>query len=584
MKQVVLIVVFFSLIAIVQAQTLPTPEDIFAEGVQWSYIEYEPEPISDSVDLDNDKKIIQFYDSSEDSLHDFPYPDEVDYLQHARILDDGFIELSRNYESLDYDPDRYIRAGYMFLLDPETGKYQELPLVCQDRIIQSENDAGRWTVVHDLEDYQKAFLCHSGTGQELQILPDGYFDWDVSLSPDGDWLIISGYSSATGIEVYSYNLPNNEMIQLGVMSGSSDMGASICGWVTDIKGILCNSLGVLPYTGFYYTFDLTQTNSVKYVFSGWWRENIIEIEEPTRFTVMLSEQYISSNTGSVSRDHQPCRIITYDAEGLETLDLGYECRPLWIDDYTIAPYIRNEDTIYFLTVDHPEATIAELHAYDARAKSDPNLPIFSGEIESILSVSPDGQYAVLLMDDNGKLDFSPMTGYCCLNDKGFRVVIIRIDDIGNIYAFDIVYRSDAIGVYIPPQVAWLDSNTVVIATRETGEMLRMTEDGNIIPYFTPSSLHRITIGSAVDIAITTRFGFQRQQTMELNISPNNRYVELPDGKIIDLMTFNEITIFRDNLPDEFYYSTSWLDDNDLRVNIQLKSDYKISAEYHVDLP
>jgi hypothetical protein len=546
----------------VQPQTatpLPEPEAIFAEGVKWSPIE--PEIMSTARE-NFEKPVIEVFDG--EVWQEFPYPPGVDEVYGVSQRADGIV-VALNSREIPAPKD-------VWLLDPETGEYERPPGVCEERIIQAPTEKeGEWVVIrrNDVE----RLLCHSWTGEMRDVLPDKLESWSVFPSPDNDYLVLSAFDFRVSgdFQVFAYNLIDDEMLELGEAERGIDNTVEMCGWVSDTKGILCVQ-SIHAWSGTpYYTFNVTQPDSLINSFGGW-DENIFRNENPPRYLSLDSQDYGASITGGRGAEHIPCSLTVYDAEQLFELEVGYECIPTLLDTFSHAPYVRQGNAIYYLTTASEDATVSTLYRYDAEALVATEL--FTGEIESVLSASPDGRFVVLLMDDNGLLDFpwEALAPMCCPEGTGHTLVIID-NQIRKL-----VYRSEPIGVYTAAEVVWLDNQTVVISSGHVLNTVRVDEEGGIIQFRLPASLRRITFNA--DASVNTVIDTSAYAP-EFNTSPDNGYSIRTDNTVLDLTNFHPVPVLREGINDEFDVHMRWLEDGDLQVYI---SNSDNSARYRVELP
>ncbi len=411
---------------IAQAQTdesMIDPNNIFVEGVIWTRIETDTSPQA-RVDFQN--RVIAVFDG--DEWHSFPYPPNVDSVGDATLRPDGMVVvmLSRLGDNM--------RPENVWLLDPQTSTYVHPPMVCEGNVIKAmPGETGEWVIGHNSED---TFLCHSGTGQIRDVLPNGLDAWRLFPSPNGHYFVLTAmdWNSDGDFLVFAYRLDADELSLLGKASRDLDRTVHMCGWVSNTQGALCAPDTYRSWPGTtYYAFDVTQADSLVLAFNGW-RANTFQIDNPSRYVSLFSQNYAASIMGGSGPDHIPCTLTVYDAEQLLDLEFGYECLILSSGPFEMetAPYYRHGDTIYYVTVQSETATVATLYSYDARTLTQHQ--IFTGDIQNILSVSPDGRYIVLLM---GKYGGTP---------GNFSVAIMHVED-GMFHRF--VYP-----VYSTDQIVW----------------------------------------------------------------------------------------------------------------------------------
>lgn len=459
-------------------------------------------------------------------------------------------------------------------LNAFSGAYTYALKVCEDHIFKALSGAGRWVVVA-LEAWQwgqgnsedmseHAFICHLETGEMRDIVPPGYDFWASSCSPDNEWLVLAGdRSGERKYDIFAYHPPDDRWVSLGSLD---DESLGFGEWVSAHQGILAaGSLYAHDWeASHYYAFDVTQPNSLTPAFYAW-RDDHYFGETPARYVSIMSEKYSTSMAGGSGPDHSPCQLVVYDAEGIRRHDLAYECLPMAIDESRYSPFFRHGNTLYYLATASKDATVSELRVFDLDHETG-SVQLFTGEIESILSVSPDQRYIVLLMDDNGMLDTPFET--CCKERGGWQTAI-----------FDqkwgaVVYRSEPIGVYLPGQVAWMDAHTVLIGAVQELAATRVSEENDYIYEVIPPSIRRITFDETygTDITITTHFGLLTRfpAIFPLQMSPD-RHAVIVETAVIDPLTFEKLPILRDDIPESYRVSLRWAEDGALVTRIDSES-------------
>jgi hypothetical protein len=485
------------------------------------------------------------------------------------------------------DPQNIFVEGVEWLLIqpeilPTVQPTHVLQTVCEGTVVQAEADEdGEWIVAYHDGDPDAPYLCHSKTGETRDTLPEGLDEWRVFPSPNHDYLVMAARDWALygDFSVFAYHLETNEIIHLGDLGlGANDL-ISLCSWVNETGGVLCSGISSFSHIGeSYFAFDVTVADSLVYAFTGW-RETILRLENPPRYVSLIGENYASSRGTGRGLNHTPCTLTVLDGEQHFDLEVGYDCIPIILNDSDYAPYYQQGNLIYFLTTESAESTISTLQSYDIQNLNQ-NQQLFVGEIETIVSVSPDGRYVVLLLDDNGSLDF-PWRGLiqpCCREVRGYQVVILDNE------SGELVYRSEPIGVIMADQVVWINERSVVIGARHESDTVRVTEDGFTIGSFIPPSLRRITFNDdmSVNIAIDTGYnGYLPDDLLGVNTSPNNRYWLRGDQTVLDLTNFQPVPILREGVTDNYAVRTTWLENGDLEVWVTTESQ---SAWYHVTLP
>jgi hypothetical protein len=567
-----LLLVFFTIGRQVSAQTPtsipaprpPDPQDIFAEGIEWTLIEEEtlaPDPI----EQDYARQVIRVFDDKIGEWGEYPFPSAVPGLQfNTDMLDNGLVRVWIHKER-----NEDLWPGQVFLLDPETGVYTEPPTICEGKVIRAEAGQGKWTVVYHDEEKSEAFLCQSETGEIRDVtfvsLPERAVDeWQVYPSPDQNHLVLVARQG--DFYLFAYDLITEDLINLGTIRGDSD-------FVFSLGFVVSASRGLASVSHYYsswpatttYAFDINTPNSIEFAFWSWW-DSIYAIQSPKRIVSVFSEDYAASNTGSYSREHKPCTLTVYDASGLHTQELGYECIPHFVRDFTASPAYQQGNFLYFLVKYSEEAVDSYLYRYDIAHDTMTELA-GAVEIESILSVSPGNDYIAVLMDDNGLLDFPWNDDYCCDYTHGRQLVIISTV-IGTP-----IYRSEPLAVYSPSQLIWTDESTVVVTSYNS-------EFGDQISDWLWGSMRRIRIEDEGRTIVTT--STTKYDAVSLEPSPDHQYGLDRENTLIDLRSFETITILQVGVLETYRVRMRWdQETGDLVVYVSLDSS---STKYRVALP
>lgn len=545
------------------------PQDIFAEGIIWTPAEADVSPPTAKVNFE--KKMIEVFDGN--TWRSYPYPPDADSVSDAALRPDGIVEIVLEFMEMKLDP----LPEDVWLLDPQTGDYSRPPTVCEARVLTAS--PGEWVTVY--VDEERTFLCHSGTGEMREIPLKEFDNWEVFSSPDGAYLVLIGRdwnSNGGDFVTFAYKVDTEEATPLGYISRNLDNRVKLCNWVSDTQGVLCSADFYRSWPGSsYYVFDVTQSDSLIHAFGGW-EEDIMWIDDPPRYVSLFSQNRSSSITGSSGPDHISCTLSIYDAKQLINREVGYECLPIPLDYESAAPYYRHGDVIYYLTIEGPDATVSTLHFGDV--KMNMFFSIFTAEIETILSVSPDGRYVVLLLDDDRVFDFiwnSPANNNCCPEDEAYEVAIL--DTQSN----EFVYRSEPIGVYLTKQVAWLNEQSVVIAATRVFHSIRVSESDDTFDVMIPPSLRRVTVNddSIVDVVIETSLSFDHYDFFSLNTSPDHRYSLRSDHTVIDLYNFEVIPLLCEGCEETFQGFTRWTPEGTIEASIY--GDYPYQY-YYLTLP
>jgi hypothetical protein len=315
----------------------------------------------------------------------------------------------------------------------------------------------------------------------------------------------------------------------------------------------------------YYSFELDVANSLEFAFLGW-RDSVYSLRSPKHILSVFSEDYTASIAGSRSREHIPCTLTVYNAGGLRTHELGYECIPSIVDQYRASPAYQKGNFLYYLIKYREDGNQSDIFRYDIAQDTITQIN-GADEFEAILSVSRNNKYLVVLMDDNDLIDFpwqDPQ--FCCEGDTHGRHLAILDIESGQI-----LYRSEPVGVYKASDVIWTDDENVVISASlvygddysdwSGGYLLRISFEEN---YYTAY--------------ITNQYG-----GIALEPSPDQQYGLSETHVLIDLQTLETIPFLSPSLPEDYAVLTRWQEDGRLRVLVRVKDDYSQQVTYMVTL-
>ena len=242
MKRLTILFLFiFTSIAQAQEETAPWPPDpseIFAQGVEVVSVESTTEEELNPWEIDNEERVLRYYDSRTDEIHEYRFPAEVESVfRVVPYLDDTvFINLDEHV----YAP----TVDYSLMLDLNTGNFLPPPTLCDEQI-PALPFTDKWRYVENV-DNESDFICSMETGELISQLPEGY-NWHNEFnnaphpSPDERWLFLLGWSDdvARRVVFYSYNIANGHLNYLGELpDGSGTDFPHIQTWVSNREGVL----------------------------------------------------------------------------------------------------------------------------------------------------------------------------------------------------------------------------------------------------------------------------------------------------------------------------------------------------------
>lgn len=332
--------------------------------------------------LDDEQRLIVAVIDGE--TRHIPYPDEIVETRRRQYGQSGLFVFTATVS----DPDVYYPTWATYALDMTSGELA-LHAPCTGTILQGQ-DSGccggssfsadqRLLYVTDPQ-ADTTHLCDSATDTVSVPLPvseiGGPFGWSsIIQAPQADWLLLIAGSNPGGFYAfYSYQPSTGEIISLGNIGGQSFLGG-FAGWLNDTE-FLFQITGSIDGRSGVYRGDITQLDSFGMIVPG-------EVE------------LLDGGLTEMLRNDVACRINRFDfaLNERQSFLLGDACAGVFrlTDDAYLAAVSAAEDTRQLMVLDAASSTIT---------------PLYDAEIELLYGVSPNGRYAVLLTDDNGRIDYS----------------------------------------------------------------------------------------------------------------------------------------------------------------------------------
>lgn len=344
------------------------------------------------------------------------------------------------------DPDTLFAPGVEILSVEETESTTET-INCG---LSSHSNSG-WVYYVDDDQVQ---LCNIDTGETRNLSPltseeVGYLPNDFNrafLSPDKTWLVYARDVAIPGTNgqrvVSSYRLADGHINLLGTIDLLVGLNhpnmRGFRGWLSETRGTLVIDIFGDSVADDYFTYDVTQPDSLKPVGSGFY----YYYSAPPRYEVMMTSASLAFAT---SLDYRvDCTMSLLDADGEYHINLGYDCIGAWA--------LRGGGQYFTLQVEAEDSTTSNLLRFDPYTGE--KSVLMTDEIEWLVGVSPDGRYALLLMDDNGQLDLAH-------------------EDFMSLYSFNLHYY---LSLNAPSRIVVWDNNTRTI-------LHEMTEPDGILPQF-----------------------------------------------------------------------------------------------------
>jgi len=542
----------------------PDPNTIFAEGVQWSIFDEDQDK---SLIIEHEQGVIRVKDAATKMWRDYAFPEGKE-IHKATMQPDGRIRVSWSYEDTD-SPDS------TRLLNPGTGLYERPDTLCEGKVLQVPDDQGQWVVLYHEGNYGDHFLCHSSTGEQREDLPTGFMNWYVLETRDDNRLIMAMGGTST-YQVFVYHLSDSSLLLLGTVDNAYESDLSVCDWLTDTRGLLCSKDRQHDYLPTdYYEFDITQPDSLKEVFYAW-QDNLFTLKNPKRYFVIEDQMFNGLKVGGLSGNEpfQPCKLLIYDATGLREHVLGNRCIPEidYVTDQTPSYSFFGGLHFYYLIKETDWATSATLYQYDIQQDM-ASEPLFTEDIDRILASSPDDRYIVLILNGDG------MFG-CCIAPQQVGILDTQ--------TWDIVYRSEPMGIYAADQIIWLDDQTlVIVASAAIENMGASSEDGKWVTRVVPATLRRIHLQDekAVPVEITTDYTFSVSFDV---FNVGSHYWLTQDNLLVDLNTFDRVPLIREAISPQYEVRTqwNWAKPYGIKINVYPRDDNESRKQmsYLVPLP
>jgi hypothetical protein len=537
-------------------------------------------------DIDWQAKIILIRDTVDAPWQEFPFPAEIDTILCVKKRPDDTWLVQSGYCDT---PISYLSDSDQRILHPDTGIYTAPEPICGHKI-KAQPGEGYWVYTEDPET-GKVSLCFTETGELRTNLPEGNFVYErtsrssrvissIDISPDGKYLLLHLFPETDRqpvLQIYSYELATSKLRFLGEiqLDDFNPQDVRLSSWLDNTHGVLMN---YAYRSQDYYGFDLTQADSLEFALQGFNASSstLYYDESARRYESILSYYQVSAEYGSLG-DPFPCTLYTYDVNGPAKYELADHCLPLPVhngydDQYTNAYRIGNR--YYFLAVFDSDETISQLGYFELTTMTF-GQPWFRGEIESIGSISPDGQYVLVEVGSDLQLD---NFRYCCQDRKpGISMMV---------YDTKVDPDSGQDGtVYVTGPAAhvssrWLDNQTLLFNIETSPLYVENSGFG--------ASQNGYELLKINDNDSTTVIGVDRStvfdETYSENISPDGTYMLFQQG-VLNPQTFEYTPIIREN-PPNYQYQVSW-EAGDMIVSVfppVYASELDPLVKYRVKLP
>lgn len=577
----ILVLVLLLVVGTVEAQDAapwpPDPADIFAPGVEVltsEIITLPPLPDDTQPIADDENRIVSIYDRTERVWHEYLYPDDATILSrniHARL--DGTVVFNE-YAANDVPED----WPETWRLNLATGVFSKLEKMCTG-YIQDLQGEGEWVLLRSVEESEEIRLCFTETGQESFPLPEEITTLarinEFKVSPDGKWMVMMGYIPdpaqpyGANMQVYSYELATEIYHTLGEFRFDGSSNLFFSSWMSDVRGTIDYGPPQESLSKSYYTFDVTQPNSLEFITQGWMYH--YDYDDPPRYDIVTTTAFGEWKTGSSGMaQHDPCKFTLYNAAGVhETYELGYDC--------AFAKVVRaNAEAYLYIRIDsNPDefSTLVQLNPYTGTQTA-----LFEGEIESIEGVSPDGRYALLVMDRSGRIDlvdrYSDFVNWNAMPEA----YLVILDTVSQ----EIIYRT---GVYRGADIEWLADNRLFLLTYTVSSL---QSSGRYLTNHEALRLINLNPNGYTETKIDDVPGVSPR-----HLSPDHQYlIATRDGKaesaIIRLADGSIVPFLSDIHNLQYVVYSQWVTSSQLQVRVSPKvgtsSDPDRYAVYTIQIP
>lgn len=441
-----------------QEQPLPDPSELFTDAVEVVNVEVESSASEAEYapQLDYQRRIITVYDTESEQWREYPYPRDINLVQATRRPNGMVLVMYGD----DGDYERNIYVDFLLELDPARGIYARPLAVCDEFLQPLPGETGEWAV------YQGT-LCNTATGQTYRNLPDGIVWRDISVSPDEDWIALLGLDQNNAYVIYAFQASTQRLNYMGILTHEDNnfgTDAGLSRWASNILGSAyegCTRNWCLSYM---HTFDVTQPNSLER-----FTVNYPSISTPNGFVRVRS--LLDARTGSPTiGEGSACYYFVYDDQGARSYDMGYDCRIFTTNDYGIGGIEPYQNGILYLKVNEDTRTFPSLVYLDGTNGN--TQVLLEGELEALLSASPNGGYAAVVIGNNDQIE--PSEYYLLMPE------ITSFSDDSQIGIVDlnsgsVVYMTETAS---SGEIVWLSDDTVLIVMEGRTRMVSVAPTGD----------------------------------------------------------------------------------------------------------
>lgn len=546
------------------AEWPPDPETIFAPSVEVVGVkEIDPTNLKNISDgtayINPDTRTVYIYDGDTQTWRTFPFPQDIpQHVEISRRRNDGILVISKQ----NFPPEPPTDPQTTWLLNPLTGEFFRPDVVCGR--VKDISGEGQWVIVPREIQAPEYRLCFTETGATTSVLPNqekGTYWTEMGTSPDQDWALLWQTNSRS---LFSYHLPTSILTHLGELD-YAPQGFSWVEWQDNTFFLMFIS-DMPEWSEHSFSIgDVTQPNSFHTVM-GNVRVGPAYYDNPPRYEIIpgINGQEYGWRGGMLNGPSCILQIYYLETRQLEEFDLGELCTPNLFapDNY----YVR-----YFRSVSLDLSQPAVLARYDLHTRKRTDL--LTGEIEDVVSISPDGRYVLLIMDDNGEINVVPDTIGIYLGSKDIGNTYWAIYDVeANKLVYQFVDDLIDLGSSDSRKITWHTPNVLSVS--------EFDESGKKIVYW-------------VSLTTTQEMRFEGVKAQVL--SPGGRYVAMsveniqPETEtrsceinLFDLQAWEFSPITNSLNTDCNLLEVNWQNDGLLQVTFEVPDANKV--QYTVHLP
>ncbi|MCA0456303.1 MAG: hypothetical protein LCI00_20160 [Chloroflexi bacterium] len=371
-----LILVLQNPVSAQEMMVVPDNSEIFTDAVEVldSNIEY-------AYGNDLERELWTYLDD-EGTWASFDYPEEFEDVLISKVNPDSTITLT--VKEIGGTTDQRV----LWWLDTASGIFSRYENACKDYLDRPDETTQPHWVFHKDEKLNRIGLCFSETGQSEYLLPNDLVWLNIAESPNAEWLILFGRSGDRNgsklLQMHSYHVPTHEMIFIGELYREEYFRLEQ--WINPTEGIWY-SAGMPEWSQkLYYYFDLRVPNSLKEL-EG--RADLFD--NPPRYEY-LQTYYEILHRADLYGDYPDCEITTFDLSSklIATYELGQDC---------YGHVLRVDESYYYASYpDNMAKSGLSIYRFDVNERLKTEL-VRLDELVALESVSPDGRYAFLILND-----------------------------------------------------------------------------------------------------------------------------------------------------------------------------------------